>query len=71
MTGGHRGWGAMANKDANPLKYLAMIAVNEVAVRGQDDKDADEGRKESPRFSGEPLKVIKKDSQFVKWNFMA
>jgi len=43
MTGGHRGWGAMANKDANPLKYLAMIAVNEVAVRGQDDKDADEG----------------------------
>jgi len=69
-----------ANKDANPLKYLAMIAVNEAApgfgvTRGKKERRCSPHSKpQTPApltFPGEPLKVIKKDSQFVKWNFMA
>lgn len=62
-----------ASKDANPLKYPAMIALSPPSKRGrrvgkEKQSKGEGGQKKNTR---EPLKVIMKDSQFVKWNFMA
>jgi len=68
------------NKDANPLKYPAMIAPQREKGKkkmcvGELKRRREDGRAEKPeggeKNTREPLKVIMKDSQFVKWNFMA
>lgn len=63
-----------ASKDANPLKHPAMIALNCPRKWGrveENKKNKDEAEGEGEKNTREPLKVIMKDSQFVKWNFMA